>query len=304
MQRSWEVLTLSDHRDAQEAFIDTLRSEMPPVAGEDAGSRVRARVLAGRLAAKSPAPRLSRRVTGLVAAAAMVAVAVLLLAPRMETAAFARERAAAALMFQTPGRVLHLELTYNQQDRTADGDVLTNSDERLSIWVDAQGRRLREEFFDRSDGSLNTMHVRTPERDIVFHGDYPPDARLVEYDATDQRIETALDDWIPYMRARIADGSAKVTGTKVIDGDEYWVVTCNSDDADVTETMTLRKSDYLLKTWSRVSTYESERGSGVVSKGATLRVIEQLDPTRLPSDFFSVDAVKDAATRSGSTSKP
>jgi len=305
MQRSWEVLTLSNHRDPQEAFIDTLRAEMPPVAGEDADSRVRARVLAARPAAKSPVLRRSWRVAGSLATAlAVVAVAAILLAPRMETAAFARERAAAALLFQTPGRVLHLELTYTQKDRSTTGAVPINTNERWSIWVDAEGKRLREEFVSGSDGSLNTLHVRTAESDIVFHGDYPPEAQLTESDATDQRIETALDDWIPYMRARIADGSAKVTGTKMIDGDECWIVQWKSDERDITETVTLRTSDYLVKTWARDVAYQNESGSGIVSKAATLHVIEQLDPATLPSDFFTLDAVKDAAEQRGSPRTP
>ena len=305
MQRSLEVLTLSDHRDPHEAFVDTLRAEMPPVAGEDAGSRVRARVLAARPAAKSPALRRSWRVAGsLATAVAVVAVAAILLAPRLGNAAFARERAVDALMFQSPGRVLHLELTYTQRDQSTDGEVLIDTKERWSVWVDAEGKRLREEFVDSRDGSLNTLHVRTSERDIVFHGDYPPEAQLVEYDATDQRIVTPLDDWIPYMRARIADGSAKVTGTKMIDGDEYWVVQWKTDERDITETVTLRKSDYLLKTWAQDGAYELEDRSGVMSKGATLEVIEHLDPATLPSDFFSPDAVKDAAKQRGSTTKP
>lgn len=296
---------MSDHRHPQEAFVDTLRAEMPPVAGEEARSRVRARVLAARPAPKSPALQRSWRVAGsLATAVAVVAVAAILLSPRMETAAFARERAAAALMFQTAGRVLHLELTYTQKERSANGDQLISTNERWSIWVDAEGKRLREEFINSSDGSLSTMHVRTSDGDIVFHGDYPPEARVVESDATDQRIETALDDWIPHMRARIADGSAKVTGTQMIDGDEYWVVQWKSDERDITETVTLRKSDYLVKTWARDVAYENERGSGVVSKAATLHVIEQLDPATLPSDFFSIEAVKDAAEQSESTNKP
>lgn len=297
---------MSEYRDPQEAFVDTLRAEMPPAAGEDADSRVRARVLAARQTSKSPALRRSWRVAGsLATAVAVVAVAAILLAPRMETAAFARERAVAALMFQTPGRVLHLELTYTQKDRSATGDVLINTKEHWSIWVDAEGKRLREEFVNSSDGSLNTLHVRTNERDIVFHGDYPPEAQLVEYDATDQRIVTTLDDWIPYMRARIADGSAKVTGTEMIDGDEYWVVTCSSGDgADDTMRVTLRKSDYLLKTWSREDPYELEDRSGVMSKAATLEIVEHLDPATLPSDFFSPDAVRDAAKQRGSTRTP
>ena len=305
MQRSWEVLTLSDHRDPHEAFVDTLRAEMPPVAGEDAGSRVRARVLAARPAAKSPALRRSWRVAGsLATAVTVVAVAAILLAPRLENAAFARERAADALLFQSPGRVLHLELTYTQKDRSANGEVRIDTKERWSVWVDAEGKRLREEFVDSRDGSLNTMLVRTSGREIVFHDDYPPEVQLLEFDATNQQIVTALDDWIPYMRARIADGSAKVTGTQIIDGDEYWVVQWKSDEGDITETVTLRKSDYLVKTWSRDVTYELKDPSGVMSKGATLEVIEHLDPATLPGDFFSLDAVRDAAKQHGSTTKP
>ncbi|MDP2233382.1 MAG: hypothetical protein Q8K89_07080, partial [Actinomycetota bacterium] len=202
------------------------------------------------------------------------------------------------LIFQVPGRALHLELTYTQEDHV-NGAAQTETSERWSVWVDAEGKRMRNEFVNSADGSLSELHVRTPERDIVFHPSYPAETQLIEYDARDQRIETALDDWIPYMRARIADGSAKVTGTTMIDGDEYWVVTCNADDARITETVTLRKSDYLLKTWVREVTYDDE-GTGKMVKGATLHLIEQLDPASLPSDFFTIDAVKDAAKR-GST---
>jgi hypothetical protein len=286
-------------------FIDTLRAEMPPAAGQDAASRVRTRVLASRSTHKSPALRRSWRVAGSFAAAAAVfAVAVLLMAPRMETAAFARDRAVDALMFQTPGRVLHLEMTYTQKDQRTAGEVLVDTNERWSVWVDTEGKRLREEFVDNEDGSLNEMHVRTGERDIVFHSDYPDESRLVEYDATDQRIVTALDDWIPYMRARIADGTAQVTGTQTIDGDEYWVVECKSDEGDITERVTLRKSDYLLKTWARDLAYEVDGASGMISKGATLEVIAQLDPATLPTDFFSIDAARDAAKRETPFEKP
>ena len=130
---------MSEYRDPCEAFVDTLRAEMPPTAGEDARSRVRARVLASRHTRKSPALRRSWRVAGsLATAVAVVAVAAILLAPRMETSAFARERAVAALMFQSPGRVLHLELTYTQKNQSTDGEVLIDTKERWSVWVDAE----------------------------------------------------------------------------------------------------------------------------------------------------------------------
>lgn len=295
---------MSEYGDPQEAFVDALRAEMPPVAGEDAGSRVRARVLASQHRRRLPAQRSWRVAGSLATAVTVIAVAAIMLTPRPGTAAFARERAVDALMFQTPGRVLHLEMTYTQKDQSAKGDVLIDTKERWSIWVDAEGKRLREEFVNSIDGALNTMHVRAGERDIVFHGNYPPEEQLVEYDASDQRIETALDDWIPHMRARIAEGSAKVTGTEMIEGDECWVVKWKSDEGDVTEAVTLRKSDYLLKTWARDSAYEVDGKSGVVTKGATLNIIEQLDPATLASDFFSLDAVRDAAKQGAPAEKP
>ncbi|HEY5548699.1 MAG TPA: hypothetical protein VIL17_03805 [Coriobacteriia bacterium] len=298
---------MSEYNDSREAFVDGVRVDMPPVAGEDALTRVKMRALRSqRASVESPLRQRSWRMAGgLAAAVAVIAVAAVALAPGQQSAAFARGKAAEALLFQVPGRVLHLEMTYTQKDKSTTGDVLYNTNERWSVWVDAEGKRLREELVDSSDGSLNEIHVRTSERDIVFHAKYPADARLVEYDATDQRIETPLDDWIPYMRAQIADGSAKVAGTKTIDGDEYWVVTCSSGDgADDKMTVTMRKSDYLLKTWVRDNPYEVDGKSGVISKGATLQVIEQLDPATLPSDFFSPDAVRDAAKQGTPVEKP
>jgi len=297
---------VSEYNDSREAFVDGVRVDMPPVAGEDALTRVKMRALRSqRASVESPLRQRSWRMAGgLAAAVAVIAVAAVALAPGQQSAAFARGKAAEALLFQVPGRVLHLEMTYTQKDKSTTGDVLYNTNERWSVWVDAEGKRLREEFMDSDDGSLNEMHVRTAKRDIVFHGDYPPGERLVEYDASNQRIETALDDWIPYMRARIADGSAKVTGTEMMNGDEYWVVKWKSDEGDMTETATLRKSDYLLRTWTRDSSYEVDGKSGIITKGATLQVIEQLDPATLPSDFFTLDAVKDAAKEAKPVEKP
>lgn len=287
---------MSESRDSQEALIERLRADMPPAPSEDAACKVRARVLSSRPMGKAPAVRRPWRLAGgFAAAAAVLTLAAVVAAPQMETVAFARERAVEALTFQVPGRVLHLEMTYTQEDHV-DGAVQTATSERWSVWVDAEGKRLRDQFVNSADGSLSELHVRTPERDIVFHPSYPAEARLVEYDARNQRIGTALDDWIPYMRARIADGSAKVTGTEVIDGDEYWLVVCDADDPHVKQTVTLRKSDYLLKTWVR-EVASDDAGKSKVVKSATLHLIEQLDPATLPSDFFSVDVVKDAAKR-------
>jgi hypothetical protein len=219
----------------------------------------------------------------------------------METAAFARERAVDALMFQTPGRVLHMEMAYTQRVRGAGSGPDADTNQKWSVWVDAEGKRIREEFVDSSDGSLDELRVRVDNSAITY---LRGASKLVEQDATTQPVETAVDDWISYIRARIADGSAKVTGTETIDGDEYWIVNWKSDEGDIVVTVTMRKSDYRLKTWAQDVTSVGDDGSSTISKRATLEVVEQLDPGSLPGDFFSLDAVKDAAKSGAPVEKP
>jgi hypothetical protein len=145
---------MSDFKEPRDAFVDDVRAGMPPLAEPDALDRVRTRALASPGAARSH--RVSSRawrIAGTVAAAAAVlVVAALVLAPRLETAAFAREQAADALLLKSDGSVLHSVVRYrstgwNEQYGTTRATTVTNdgrpgsirsasaSVTRLSMWA-------------------------------------------------------------------------------------------------------------------------------------------------------------------------
>lgn len=290
---------MSEYNDSREAFFDGLRANMPPAAGDDALQRVKKRALSSqRASVESPLRQRSWRIAGgLAAAVAVIAVAALALAPGQQTAAFARDRAAEALLFQTPDRVLHIEATYtekwNGQESQDSGDL----DQRWLIWADADGKRVREEFRDRRDGSLDELRVRANDRLTVFISDEGGKPRLFEQDMSTQPIDTALGDMVGYMRSRIADGTAKVTGTRKIEGEAYWVVEWKADEGDIAITATMRKSDYRLKTWAQDVTYDGKHGlTGTQEERVTFETVEQLEPGSLPDGFFSRNAVIVAAT--------
>ena len=74
---------MSEYNDSREAFVDGLRADMPPAAGEDALERVKMRALGSRRASvESPLRQRSWRMAGgLAAVAAVIAVAAFALAP-------------------------------------------------------------------------------------------------------------------------------------------------------------------------------------------------------------------------------
>jgi hypothetical protein len=262
----------------------------------------RAHDLAGS-AARNPRRRWQVAVAlTLVAGAASFALA---LATGHQTTAFARERAAQALMFHADGRVAHVEMTLSMKSRGAGNNPRDDVDQRWSTWIDADGKRIREEFTNGTDGLLEELTVRADGRVVtLLTGRQYKKALLVVTDG--QPIETAFDEEANVMRCGIADGSAKVTGTKTLDGDEYWVVELNlkSDAGDTVETVTMRKSDYRLRTWTLVSTDKVQNGTAVTSKQATVQVVEQLAPNSLPQGFFSQDAVRAAYKAATSANKP
>jgi len=275
-------------------LIERLRVEQPLRPAENAPARVVARVQH----ATANEPKVSRRawrVAGSLATAAiLVAVAVIAIAPRMGSEAFARDKAATALLFQTPGRIMHVEMTYTHESEADPTSQWLN--QRWSLWVDPEGRRLREQFVNTQDDSVAVMRVRDDSLSRAYWFSNNRQG-LVESDVSMQPVATVMDDEVAYMRARIDDGSAKVTGTQVIAGREYWVVTCRTDDGAQSEvlTMTLRKDDYLPRTWQRESTETDSSGkSEVTTKRIVFNLIEQLEPEKLPADFFSLDAVTDA----------
>jgi len=74
---------VSEYNDSREAFVDGLRADMPPAAGEDALQRVKMQALGSRRASVESPPwqRSWRMAGGLAAVAAVIAVAALALAP-------------------------------------------------------------------------------------------------------------------------------------------------------------------------------------------------------------------------------
>lgn len=234
--------------------------------------------------------------------AGVSALAVVLSPGQPATSAFAQERALSALTFHVAGRVTHMQLALTMKSRGAGSDPRDDVNNRWSVWTDADGRRVREEVVTVGDGSLEELSVQTDGHKVtLLTGPRYKKAILVDGGANGP-VTTTVDQWVADMRSMIANGTAKVTGTTMIDGEEYWVVENRIDSADggrSVETLTMRTSDYRVGTWSMVSTQRLDSGTVVTSKQATLHVLEQLDPGSVAADFFSLDAVRAAARAAG-----
>ncbi|MDO8964758.1 MAG: hypothetical protein Q7W30_09740 [Coriobacteriia bacterium] len=230
----------------------------------------------------------------LATAAILIAVAAIAISPNLGTVAFARDKAATALLFHTPGRVLHVEMTYTHESGAEPKSTWLN--QRWSVWVDPEARRLREQFVNAQDESLAAMRVRIDGRSRAYWFSNNRQG-LVETDVSMQPLQTVMEDEVSYMRARIDDGSAKVIGTQVIDGQECWVVESRTDDGAQSEilNMALRKSDYQPKTWQRTTSAKDASGAArVTTKRIAFNLIENLEPGTMPADFFSFEAVTGA----------
>lgn len=293
---------MHDSKDPRGLLIDQLRDEMPPIADTDSLHRVRNRALASRnQVRRTHASRRVWRVAGAVAAtAAVLVVGLAVLAPRYETAAFAREQAADALLLKTDGRVLHTVARYRTTgwNEQFGHDERYDLDQRWSTWIDPVGKRLRDESVNLGDGSLDGLTVRVGDRVLLFqnnvrHGTGDKQ-QLVEWTKTTDQFGTTMGFMIDQLRQVIADGSAKVTGSTTIDGEDYWVVEYSPEKGDVL-TVTMRKSDYRLKTWVRESSGKNGNGEWTGTDRIDFETMEQLDPESLPKDFFSFDQVIAAA---------
>lgn len=291
--------------DSREVFIDHLATEMPPVptTGELAAVRAQAIALANE---RRPTRAPRWRLAGSVVAVAMVLLAALAILPRLQTAAFAREQAADALLLQTDGKVLHvvLHFTSTSWNEEFGHDSRYDLDQRWSFWIDPTRERVREQYVNLADGSLDGLTVRADDRLVVFQnnvrfgtGDKP---QLIETAVPGEPLATPMGPIIDYLRGGIEDGTAKVTGTTTIGGEEYWVVELEEPkdpavDGTSVITATMRKSDYRLKTWKRESKYHNGNGDGTGSERIEFEVTEQLDPSSFPAEFFSPDSLIDAS---------
>jgi hypothetical protein len=298
---------MSDSKDPRGTLIDELRRDMPPHAEEYALDRVRTRALASRNEFRSAhRPRRAWRIASVVAAtAAVLVVGALALAPRHDTTAFAREQAADALLLKTDGRVLHSVVRYRSTgwNEQFGHDPRYDMDQRWSSWVDPLGKRIRDESVNVGDGSLDGLTVRVGDRILMFQNNVRfgtgKTQQLVEWSKTTDPFGTMMGFMIDQLREVIADGSAKVTGSTTIDGEEYWVVEYSQEKGDLL-TVTMRKSDYRLKTWVRKTEGSNGNGKWTGTDRYEFETIEQLDPKSLPEGFFSFDKVI-AAAKPGTT---
>lgn len=293
---------MHDGTDPRAVLTDRLRADMPPYADQAALDRVRLRASSAR--SEAAAPRASRhrlRMAGAVATAALVlAAGVWSLAPRQEATAFAREQAADALILESGGRVLHTVAHYTSTGWTEQfgRDARYDLDQRWSSWVDPAGRRIRDESINTADGSLDGLTVRVGDRIMLFQNNvrYGTGAQqqLVEWQRTTDPFGSMMGLMIDQLRAVIADGSAKPSGSTTIDGEAYWIIEYEPAKGD-TLTVTMRKSDYRLKTWVRESSGKNGNGEWTSTERLEFETIEQLEPGSLPDDFFSLDSVTAAA---------
>lgn len=248
--------------------------------------------------------RRPRRLRQVALALTIVAVAIglaTLAAPgRHGTAAFAREQAADALLLKSDGRVLHTVVRYTSTNWNEQygHDARYDLDQRWSSWVDPLGKRILDECVNVNDGSLDGLTVRVGDRILVFQNNVRygtgKEQQLVEWAKTTDPFGTMMGSMIDQLREVIADGSATVTGSTKIDGEDYWVVEYSPTKGD-SLTVTMRKSDYRLKTWVREATGVNGNGKWTGTDRFEFETMEQVDPGTLPADAFSFDKVIAAA---------
>lgn len=285
-------------------FVARLERDMPPVPDDAALTRVNARVRdrAGMHGAPSvSAARVWRIAGALATVAAAAVVAAYMLTPRLDTAAFARERAADALLLPTDGRILHTvtHFTDTAVDVGAGHDSRLDLDQRWESWVDTRERRIREDYVNVKDGSLDNRSVRQGDRVVVFQNNVRyltgGEQQLIDESHTQQPFGSGIGVTIDYLRERIADGSAKVTGTRTIRDEEYWVVEWTSEEGDIHVVATMRTSDYRLKTWTQEVETRVGNAKGIQMTTATFDTYELLERSDLPADFFDFERVFSAA---------
>lgn len=293
---------MSDRSDPRGMLIGELQRAMPPLADEDALDRVRMRALASRRRVRrARAPRRAWRIAGVVAAtAAVVVVGALALTPRHDTTAFAREQAADALLLRTDGRVLHTVVRYRSTgwNEQFGHDARYDMDQRWTTWVDPLGKRTRDESINIGDGSLDGLTVRVGDRIMMFANNVRygtgKKPELIEWTKSTDPFGTMMGTMIDGLREVIADGSAKVAGSTSINGEEYWVVEYSAEKGDLL-TVTMRKSDYRLKTWVRESSGKNGNGKYTGTDRFEFETMEQVEAGSLPADFFTFDNVIAAA---------
>ncbi len=296
---------MPDH-DPQQTLTALLAEDMPPAPSDSSLEHARVRAIAegSSAAVRSRSRRPVWRFASVaVAGLAVAAVAFGVLLPRAETAAFASEQAADALLMQVgAGKALHIVMRYTETGWNEKGghDARFDLDQTWQTWVDPAGKRSREEFTNNGDDTLDNLSVRNGDHVMVFannvrHGTGAK-PQLIDEANVELPLQTAVGTSIDYIRARIADGTAKATGSKTIDGEEYWIVEWTQDGEagigdEIRVTVTMRKSDYRLKTWAQDVTYKNGDGKGVQKERFYVDTIETVDLESLPAGTFDFESV-------------
>ena len=328
---------MSETNDSRDILADQLRADMPPVPSQD--SLVSVRSAAKRRAAhihgqRRRSARGWRAAGAVLAAAAVIAVGAFALAPRLENAAFARDRAADALVLKSDGRITHMVTRFTETGWTEQfgHDARYDLNQRTESWYDPANTRSYSKIVNLGDGSLDMVTVRNGDRELTFAnnvrygtGDKPG---LIEGNVAGTPLGTQVGFITDYTRKAIIDGDAKVDGTKMVDGEECWVVIIDENklaekyaqpgDPEIDSrgfsivTVTLRKSDYLVKTWARDGVGYNGNGKTTTTQRAYIDSWDYVDPSTVDSATFSIDEViklapkgtKLTATRSRTSSAP
>lgn len=297
---------MSQRNDGSNDLVDILRNDMPPAADEDTLIRVRASAVQKHAGADSGfRARPSRTLGGAAFALMLVAVLAVALIPRTETPAFAADKAIDALSMQTYKNILHLKGAHTESRRSESGDhdPRTDVNARQEFWIYPTAGAIRGETTNLADGSLDSMYVQIDDTLMQFQINIRYGTEQTERLSTHPAAEdaTALDGIVDRMRARIADGSAKVTGSETVDGEDCWVVEYRAPTEYPTSfhsfSVTLRKSDYRLRAYAVNAEYIDEVSQETVTSSTTFNVIEEVEPQTLPADFFTFEAVQEVADR-------
>jgi len=228
--------------------------------------------------------------------------------PRVDDSAFARQQAADAVLLPRDGSILHVEILFTETGETEQfgHDPRLDLNQRWAFWLDPKGERSREEMTNVEDGSLDQLSVRSGDRIRTFAnnvrygtGDSP---QLMEWNQPGEPVRSPMGPVLDYVSAEIASGAAKVVGSKTIDGEEYWVVEMTmTGDAQLEEksvaTVTLRKSDYRIKSFDRVDTMKNGNGRCKTVTHFEFAGWQTIAPGALPEGIFSLEAPVKAAPK-------
>jgi hypothetical protein len=293
---------MSEFKDPRDAFAEGLRGDMPPVPSAAVLERTHAEAIArdGHRRVRLPSRRWQLGIA-LAAAAGVLALAWGVVAPRVETMAFARERAAQAAAIVSDGSAMHVVVRFTESswNEQYGHQPEFDHDEQWSEWLDRAGGRDRWEVANLH-GVLEETTLRVGDRELWLAGIATKKPELFESKMKGKPLPGTLASTAEAIREGIADGSAKVTGSEVIDGDDCWVVKLGEpampDGSGKTiTTVKLRKSDYRPKSWEAVSTGKNGNGNCSDTSKMTFLTWEKLEPSAVPAGIFSFDDVMSLA---------